>query len=56
MGHGDLLQGDGREGQLAGQAFVEHARERVDVGAGFSASGTEHFGGHVGPGADGGPG
>ncbi len=43
-------------GSPAGQALIEHACQRVDVGTGLDLSGVEALGGHVGPRADGGVG
>ena len=45
-----------RERRFTGERLVEHAGERVDVGARIGRSGREPFGSHVGPGADGGSG
>ena len=51
---GDLLfEAVAREGALAGQRFMEHTGQGVDVCAGVGRAGAEPLGGHVGPGADG---
>ena len=54
VAHRDLLERGAGEGQLAGQAFVEHARKGVHVAAGPDLAVAEAFGGHVGPRAEGG--
>ena len=53
---GLLLHGVARKGVLTGEALVQHARQRIDVGTGVGNSGAEALRCHVGEGADDGAG
>ncbi len=47
-----LFEAVAGEGLAAGQALVEHAGQRIDVGTRVRLCGGDAFGCHVGPGAD----